>query len=423
MIQNDVKYLVVITDIVTFEKFYLNMARTRLYSTAVEGDYAFLDEMKKCALRINEQQIFSHIFLGRYKEKDVEDLIEDIGFIRIRFQKERREIAEFAEDYNSMYATDNNGCFSVVFKFCRLLRATLRGAMAIFRNFCARKSHRLICRDGKQVRLSVHTHSDLGAQYTQMLIPFNEEELIPPKLRELSNLLIDFFVEITDVIGICSKVMSEEIKIRKDYPRLKRIYDDTIEEIQEMGLVALNIINCPDSIDEVEDTMTREMLQTGEDGLNDILPKYFHKKTLKELRSHYLLLQAFQAKFAFTPTEEEKTIFGKDNWDKIMKIRLAIKYFDDMEPKGSINHSKGIHRLKGKSIAMLLNWCGIMYEDRCKGAFMKYFNKNYKGEYLPLGDTAVYEQFGNWKDKEYKEFEEKLNSLVEEKKKTEAKVA
>ena len=53
------------------------MARTRLYSTAVEGDYAFLDEMRDRALHINEQQIFSHIFLGRYKEKDVENLIED----------------------------------------------------------------------------------------------------------------------------------------------------------------------------------------------------------------------------------------------------------------------------------------------------------------------------------------------------------
>ena len=392
------------------------MARTRLYSTAVEGDYAFLDEMRDRALHINEQQIFSHIFLGRYKKKDVENLIEDIMFIRLRFQKERREIAEFAENYNSMYATDNNGCFSVVFKFCRLLRSTLKGAMAIFRDFCAKKSHKLICRDGKQVRLSVHTHSDLGAQYTQMLIPFNEEELIPPKLRELSNLLIDFFVEITDVLGICREVMSEEIKIRKDYPRLKKIYDDTIEEIQEMGLVALNIINCPDSIDKIENSMTREMLRADENGLDDILSKYFHKITLKQMRSHYMLLTAFKARYDFISTDKERNMWN-ENIGHIQKVRKMISCFDKLKPKGQKDSETGNIKLSGKWVAKLMHWAvrghGIAMKD-----FVDYFNEEYRGSYQKIEYATIMAAYSGLKKEEKDacviEFENFLNHKAAE---------
>ena len=71
------------------------MARTSLYFTAVQKDYSFLNEMKAHALRINEQQIFSHIFMGRYKEEDIIEFLEDLKSIRERFQKERRHIAQF----------------------------------------------------------------------------------------------------------------------------------------------------------------------------------------------------------------------------------------------------------------------------------------------------------------------------------------
>jgi hypothetical protein len=49
---------------------------------------------------------------------------------------------------------------------------------------------------------------------------------------------------------------------------------------------------------------------------------------------------------------------------------------------------------------------------------MKYFNETYRGEYLPIKDTAVYEAYGPTDD-DYKKFEEQLNKLVEEKRKKE----
>lgn len=394
------------------------MARTSLYSTAVQKDYSFLEEMKSHALRVNEQQIFSHIFSGRYKEEDIIEFLEDVKSIRERFKKERRHISKFAESYNSSFATDNNECFSVVFQFCTLLKETLKNSMAIFKEFCKRKSHNQIHKDGKIVKLYVHTHSELGARYTQLLIPFEDDESIPPLLRRLSNLLMEFFAEIVDVIGICKEVMIEETMILRDYPRLKKIYDDTIEELKSFGNTMLY---CPDSIDKIEDPMTREMLQTETDKWNEILFKYFHKKTRGEFVDHLLLYNAFKAKFKNKPTDLEKKIWG-NNWGIISKVRLAIKYFDEMNPKGSINNKAGKYRLKGKVVAMLMRWCGITDKHRNKGIFMKYFNETYKGEYLPIKDTAVYEAYGATDD-DYEEFEEQLNKLVEEKRKKGEKAA
>ena len=72
---------------------------------------------------------------------------------------------------------------------------------------------------------------------------------------------------------------------------------------------------------------------------------------------------------------------------------------------------------------MLMKWCGITDEDRRKGAFMKYFNDKYKGEYLPIGDNAVYEAFNSWEGDEYPKFVEQLDKLVEEKMKIEGVAA
>ena len=325
----------------------------------------------------------------------------------------------FAGNYNSSFATDNNECFSVVLEICNRLKDTLKYSMQIFREFCKKKTHKRIYKDGKQVKLSVLTHSDLGARYTQLLIPFEDDGVIPPLLQKLSNMLMEFFAEIVDVIGICKEVMLEEMMILQDYPRLKKIYDNTIDELEAFGYTMMYF---PDSIDEIKDPMTREMLQTETDKWNEILSKYFHKRTRGELVNHFLIYKAFKAKFKNEPTEIEKKIWGND-WKTIKKVRLCIKYFDEMNPKGSINSKVGKHRLKGKSVAMLMTWCGITGEDRRKGEFMKYFNETYKGEYLLIRDTTVYEAFNSWEGNEYPKFVEQLNKLVEEKMKIEGVAA
>lgn len=385
------------------------MTKRRLYSTAVQKDYSFLDEINLHASFINEEQILSHFFMGRYTEKEIIDFSNEVNSILLRFKNEKRDIFEFSISYNDKFATDNNECFETVLKFCKLLRTTLRGVMTIFLEFCKNKKHKVIYRNGKSVRLSVHTHSDLGARYTQLLIPFSEEEAIPQSLRNLANLLMEFFVEIMDVMGICKEVMDEEMKIRQDYPRLRKIYDGTIQAFDQS---AWKMLYCPDTIEQIKDPMTKEMLQTETDKWNEILSRYFHKKTVNELMIHHAMFIAFNNKYGFVPTEMETKLWD-GNHDKIKKVRQMVTSIDELKPVGQKDKQTGNYKFSGKWMAKLLYWA--LRGNGDKNLFVKYFNETYKGIYQTLDYKTIVGINLSKKEKDecILEFENFLNSKKE----------
>lgn len=385
------------------------MTKRRLYSTAVQKDYSFFNEINLHASFINEEQILSHFFMGRYTEKEIIDFSNEVNSILLRFKNEKRDIFEFSISYNDKFATDNNECFETVLKLCKLLRKTLRGVMTIFQEFCSNKKHKVIYRNGKSVRLSVHTHSDLGARYTQLLIPFSEEEAIPKSLRNLANLLLEFFVEIMDVMGICEEVMDEEMKIRQDYPRLRKIYDGTIQAFDQS---AWKMLYCPDTIEQIKDPMTREMLQTETDKWNEILSRYFHKKTVNELMIHHAMFIAFNNKYGFVPTEMETKLWGGDH-DKIKKVRQMVASIDELKPVGQKDKQTGNYKFSGKWMAKLLYWA--LRGNGDKNLFVKYFNETYKGIYQTLDYKTIVGVSLSKKEKDecVLEFENFLNSKKE----------
>lgn len=374
-----------------FEEIKIRLMYKRFFSTAVGKDYSFLQEMQEHASYINKDQILTHFFLNKYNEKDVVSFATHIRGLKERFLVEKFEIIEFARTYNSGYATDNNECFSVVKGILKRMMCTFRGAMGIFKMMCSKKKHNKYDGSGKLMKLSVHTHSDLGARCTQLVIPFVEEEAVPTVLRELCILLMDFFIEIIDVIGICNEVISEELKILKDYPRLKVIFDDSIAEMENMMDDAINMISCPNSIEKVDDPMTRELLQTEQEKWNEILPKYYHKRTKKQFIKHILLYNAYKNNNAIIPTEAEKSLFG-DDLHKIERVRFVVQYFDELNPKGRKDKNTGNYKLNGKSVAELMYWA-MRGSDANKKDFVGYFNETYKGVYQIIEYATIWSAY------------------------------
>ena len=205
--------------------------------------------------------------------------------------------------------------------------------------------------------------------------------------------------------------------IRKDYPRLRWIYDNTISELKLKSPRFIgNIIQCPDSLDKVEDPMTREMLQTETEKWNEILAKYFHKRTPTELLLHHLLFTTYKEKYGFIPTPMEKKLLGEDV-DKIKKIRTIIKYLDEMEPKGLRDKKTGEVKLNGKWIAKVMIWA-IGEKAKNKKLFVEYFNEEYKGKYKKLEYASIMAVNLSKEEREQCiiEFENFLNRKTEEEK-------
>lgn len=395
------------------------MAITKLLSTAVGGDYSFLNEMEERASSINFNQILSNIFLNRYNETELRRLYVHIRSYKERFFVEKYELVSFASTFNREFATDNNECFSVVEKLLRRIKQTMRGTMQIFKSFCKKKRHNKFDGAGRPIKLSVLTHSDLGARYTQLVIPFTEEEAVPELLLDFCNLLMEYFVDIADVIGICKEVRDEELMILNDYPRLKQIYDDTIAEMEHVLGNSMEYITCPGSIDEIDDSMTRELLETEPSEWTNVLPKYYHKRTKQQLAKHLMLFLRYKRKHNFIPTSIELKLWGND-LAKIERVRLAIQYFDELNPKGYQDKGTGNFKLKGSSVAKLMHWA-LIGTDADKKEFVAYFNETYKGKYQKIEYATVMSAYsginGNEKEKCAVEIENFLNRKREKIKK------
>ena len=382
-----------------------------MINTIVGNCLNFFEDFVELSKFVSKEQLLTRLFLYGYDEENVDDCLDEIRSKRMLLNRELRHLNKMASTFIDSYGTNSNNCFRDAADFFFYIRRLLIKQLKEF--------DKLRLENRRSYHYCFGRSNSLKTDFNQPFLPFVEEEICKPKLRELANEIIGFSNDVFDCISLCRNMMKEEMKIRKDYPRLRWVYERTIAEICENGKhLFSNFIVCPESIDEIEDSMTREMLLAETDNWNEILSKYYHQRTPTQLLIHQLLLNAFKAKYTFIPSQLEKLLWG-DKWEMIMKARLAIKYFDEMTPKGSFHNKVGKHRLKGKSLAMLMNCCGITDEDQKKGAFMKYFNDTYRGEYLQIGNNAVYNAFNSWDESEYKEFEEQLNKLVEEKRRKE----
>lgn len=391
-----------------------------IYDTIIKEDLGFFKIFIKISTRINEEQIFSRVFQDGYNEQDVEDLYDEILATYSLFNKERRELNRRATTYNQQYATENNGCFHNVAGYCFLIRRTMKKQLKLFKVFCVTNRRKPPVVDGKTISLSALEHSDLGASHTQKLLPFSEEELIPPKLKDLANLIIKFNNEVVDCVLLCIQIMRDEMIIRKDYPRVRKIYDKTISELMgKTSPLMKSMLQCPSSIDDVKDPMTREMLQSETDKWNEILAKYFHKRTPFELMIHHCIFTSLKEKYGFIPTPKEKAMW-KEDIVHIQKVRKMIACFDRMKPKGQMDKTTANVKLGGKWVAKLMHWA-IRGYNIDKKDFVEYFNETYQGKLQKIEYATVMAAYSvlkaDEKDSCIIEFENCLNKEIEEERK------
>lgn len=359
--------------------------------TIVGNCVRFFDDFVESSKYISEEQLLTRLFLYGYDEENVDDTLDEIRGRRVLLNRELRHLEKAASTFIDSYGTNYNSCFRDAADFFFYVRRLLKNQLRVFESlrFPDRRSyHYCFGRSNSQ-----------KTDFAQPFLPFVEEEISKPKLRELANEIIGFSNDIFECIGLCRKMMNEEMKIRQDFPRLRRVYEKTIAEICENGKhLFSNLIICPDSIDKIDDPMTREMLQSETDKWNEILAKYYHQMTPAQLLIHHFLLKAFQAKFGAVPTERERSIWG-DDVDRVKKVRTMIACFDELQPMGNKDKETGNYKLKGIWVAKLMHWA-LRGTDANKNDFIDYFNETYKGIYQKIEYATVVAAYSGMKKEE-----------------------
>lgn len=347
--------------------------------TIVGNCTQFFDDFVESSKYISKEQLLTRLFLYGYDEENVDDILDEIRGRRLFLNRELRHLNKVASSFIESYGTPYNSCFRDAADFFFYVRRMLKDQLRVFDHL--RRPDRSSC------HYCFGRPNSLKTDFKQPFLPFIEEEISKPKLRELANEIIGFSNDIFECIALCRKMMNEEMKIRQDFPRLRRVYEKTIAEICKNGQhLFSNFIVCPDSIDKIDDPMTREMLQNETD-LWKILAKHYHQKTPAELLIHHLMLTAFKAKFESVSTEQERKIWG-DDFERIKKVRLMISCFDDLTPKGHKDKDTGNYKLKGSWVAKLMHWA-LRGTNANKNEFIDYFNTTYKGIYLKLEYASV----------------------------------
>ena len=377
--------------------------------TIVSNCAQFLDEIVCTAKYIGEEQLLTRLFLYGYDEENVDDALDEIHSRRVLLNRELRHLNKVASTFIESYGTNYNSCFRDSADFFFYIRRLLRKQLRVFEN--------LRHPDRRSYLYCFGRSNSLKTDFDQPFLPFVDEEISKPKLRELANEIIGFSNDIFECISLCRKMMNEEMKIRQDFPRLRWVYEKTIAEICKNGQHLLsNFIVCPDSIDKIDDPMTREMLQTETDKWNEILAKYYHDRTPAQLLIHHMLLTAFQAKFGLEPTEQEKNVWGNDV-NRVKKVQTMISCFDELNPKGHKDKDTGKYKLKGSWVAKLMHWA-IRGTNADKKLFMDYFNETYNGVYQKIEYATVMAANLSQREKDecVIEFENFLNRKAQEEK-------
>lgn len=391
------------------------MGDFRLSDTNVDPSYETLNELLDVIKYIDQNKIMSFAFENGWTEAQVQKFILRVSTYHSKLKEEKFSLKEFSKDFNKKWATDNNECFTTVENIFSKIQETLKESMRVFLTFSYRVKLKMLRR---QVQLPAYKGSVLGSMYRQRFIPFVETDLVSPLVSDLCSTTLDFFVDVREVLLLCRKVIRQEARIRKDPSKLSAIFDECYNQVLKSSSITIESLKKMDSF-QVTNPKVKELNETKDKA--KFLANSFHTQTESEWTDFVIQDKVYKARNEKSHPLEEQ-LWGKD-WEKIKKVRLAIKYFDEMKPKGSINNREGKYRLKGKAVAMLMNWCCITNEDNRKGIFMKYFNDTYKGQFLPIKDGAIYEAFNSWTEKEYREFEEQINNLVKAKEEKEAIVA
>ena len=198
------------------------MLSNEYYNTVVDHNEETLSMLIKYAQKgIELPNILEAISMKQMSELDIWNLVIELRMKKDLMNREAIALADFSENFNKMYATDNNKCFEVAQRLFGKIRSTISGYKAVVKKFCPSPGTK---RSAKFVRPSSFARTVIfNRQWYGDLFP----ETYPEAVRSLYQELTDFFALTTVTLALCHRVIMDENRIRNNYFILKRIYDDS----------------------------------------------------------------------------------------------------------------------------------------------------------------------------------------------------
>lgn len=343
------------------------------YSTIVEKNDEGLMQIIDAAEKFEENRYLEALYNCKLTQEDVIKTSTWVANQRTRLRNEHLALAKFALVFNQQYATDNNKCFDVAEKLFNRIRSTICGSKRVYKKFCKRNRQQL----QDQQKPSVFKRSELVRDVINgRLFGFEAyDECALNLYKELEA----FFQELILCLALCHGIITGEKEIRRTPARCMEIYRKCYAEMVANTRLLIGTAKAARDIPESIIDAQREPKQS----LQDFVCAGFHKYDKGQFTSHVVYNEIKKGEENGL-TEIEVALFGADSIERVMRIRIVIEHFDELEPEGH----KG--KLKADCVASFMIWCGIGEGDNKVKSFVEdYFNATYRGAFLTVKFGAV----------------------------------
>lgn len=309
--------------------------------------------------------------------------IEDIRKFNARLQisydytlKEYERIQELRKTYNREYPTDHKKYLSTAIELMSKMRSTLSSYRKIADGFQPKKKRGSKVREG--VTACDRTPLYNGA-YSQDAFGW---DVYPDKsVKDLLKNLNDYLELAGRCLDLCLEVIDEEKAVRDTPDWAYALYKDSFNR---------SVSNCR--------LMIEYMKQKDEDVDNDIVKAMEEAEDMKQLIAE--LYHAFShsdfnffcacktisdgRKAGMTP--EEAALFGKDNIDKVVRIRALLDHILELaQQRDDVIGWEGM--LDGEFVMRLLFWCG--WKGSKNDVLLNYITKRCEGKVRVVKMGAV----------------------------------
>lgn len=335
-----------------------------LYIEASEETLRMLDEKFK---PVAEDRF---LYSLQQKRWTIEDIHKFNASLQISYDytlKEYERIKELGKTYNREYPTDHKKYLSTAIELMGKMRSTLSAYRKIADGFQPKKKRGSKVKEG--VTACDRTPLYNGA-YSQDAFGW---EVYPDKaVKDLLKNLNDYLELAGKCLNLCLKVIEEEKAIRANPEWAYALYQDSFDR---------SVSNCR--------LMIEYMKQKDEDVDNDIVKAMEEAEDMKQLIAE--LYHAFShsdfnffcacktisdgRKAGLTP--EESALFGKDNIEKVVRIRTLLDHILELiEQREDAIGWEGM--LDGAFVMHLLYWCG--WNGSKNDALLNYVTKRCEGK-------------------------------------------
>lgn len=355
-----------------------------LYNTVVQRDETGLNQIYEAVRAFEEENVMEAIIDCKFDYKKLDQTLSLVRIYQNRLNIESADLVEFSENFIEQYATDNNKCFHVAEGLLRQIRTTITGSVKIFRQFCPRVRHRY--ENGGRI-VPVLDKSRLTTRHYHG--HFFDADVYGERVQTLAHELAGFFYHLLNTLKLCKEMIRKEELVRKDFIRLKEIFDKSCEDALK-------------SLRGVFDTFGQVKLVTDEEleerrknarPLKEWLARDYHchdKQRMKreayfrELKSgsQYGLDEKASVLWAHNPEWGREVCAQIAHLDR---LNIGVKHSKKAEEKGKLG------TFDARAMAYMVKWSGVSWmsadgktvvNEASERQFYFYVQEKYSGDYL-----------------------------------------